>query len=122
MHAFSCQRIEVDGQGGGQGFALTRAHLCNFALVQGDATDQLHVKVAHFHDALRALANHGKGFGQNIIHGFALLESGFERIGLCAQVIVAQGFQCTFQCVDLRDGFAIGFEHPIVAAAKNRSQ
>ena len=84
MHAFSGQCVEVDGQGGGQGFALTRTHLSDFSLVQGDTADQLHVKVAHFHDALRALSNNRKGFRQNIIHGFALLESGFECIGLGA--------------------------------------
>ena len=84
MHAFSGQCVEVDGQGGGQGFAFTCSHLSDLALVQGNTADQLHVKVTHFHDALRALANYRKGFRQNIIHSFALLESGFECIGLGA--------------------------------------
>ena len=122
MHAFSSQCVEVDGQGGGQGFAFACSHLSDLALVQGNAANQLHVKVTHFHHAFRRFAHYSKSFWQNVFYGFALLESGFECIGFGAQCFVAQGFQCTFQCVDLRDGFAIGFEHPIVAAAKNRSQ
>ena len=122
MHAFSSQCIEVDGQGGSQGFAFAGSHLCDLALVQCDAAHQLHIEVAHLHHALRAFAHYRKRFWQYAVNVLALLQSGFEGIGLRSQCVVIQRFQSTFQCVDLRDGFAIGFEHPIIAAAKNRSQ
>ena len=122
MHAFSSQCIEVDGQSSSQGLALASAHLSNLALVQGDAAHQLHVKVPHLHHAFRGFAHYRKCFWQYAVNVLALLESGFEGIGLRAQCVVIQRFQSTFQCVDLRDGFAIGFEHPIITAAKNRGQ
>ena len=44
MHALASQGIEVGRQDGHQGLALACPHLCNFALVQDHASDQLDVE------------------------------------------------------------------------------
>ena len=52
MHTFASNGVQVGRQRGRQGFALTRAHLGDLAVVQSNATGQLNIKVAHLHDTL----------------------------------------------------------------------
>ena len=122
MHALAAQGIEVDRQCGGQGFALAGAHLGNLALVQGNTTHHLHIKVAHFHDTLGALAHHGKCLRQQVVQTFTSLEALFELVGFGPQNVVVQGGQAAFQSVDALNGFAVLLEEPVVAAAKDVGQ
>src|SRR3546814_3956002 len=47
VHALAFERVEVDGQGGGQGLALAGAHLGDLAHVLDHAADQLDIEMAH---------------------------------------------------------------------------
>ncbi len=47
VHAAPGQRVQHSGQRGDERFAFARLHLGDFAFIQNDAADQLHVKMAH---------------------------------------------------------------------------
>ena len=119
MHALAGQRVQVDRQRGGEGFALAGAHFADLAVVQRNAAQHLHVEVAHLHDALGAFAHDGKGFGQDGVQRLAGGHAGLELLGLGAQLLVAQGFQRCFGRVDLRHGASVLLEQAIVATAEN---
>ena len=90
--------------------------------MQGNTAHHLHIKVAHFHDSLGALAHHGKSLGQQVVQTFTGLEALFELVGFGPQSVFAQGGQAAFQSVDAFNGFAVLLEEPVVAAAKDLGQ
>ena len=90
MNAFARQSVEVGWQRGGQRFAFASAHLSDFAVVQGDTTRQLDVKVAHLHHALGTLSHHCEGFWQHRIQCFASGETIPKVLGFGTQLIVAE--------------------------------
>ena len=47
VYAFTDKTVEIDGQRCHQGFPFTSFHLSDFPLVQDDAANELHVKMAH---------------------------------------------------------------------------
>src|SRR6185369_9154750 len=59
--------IQIRRQGGDERFALARAHLSDFALMQNDAADQLHVEVTHAGRAYAGFANDCESFRQNLV-------------------------------------------------------
>jgi len=61
------QRVEVNRQGGDQGFTLAGLHLGNFALMQRYAANELDIVVAQADGALAGFAHHRKGFGKDIV-------------------------------------------------------
>ena len=80
VHAHAGQRVQVYGKGGDKRFAFPRGHFRNVAAVQGDAAQQLHVKVDHvpqlslsadiaFFPAEQpgAVFDGGKGFRQDLV-------------------------------------------------------
>ena len=94
-HIFSAQGVQVKRQGRGKGFAFTRLHFRDFALVQYDATDELDIKrdhvpcqfvVADFTGcAAEAAAGilHGcEGLGKNGIKRFAFGDTLLEFVRL----------------------------------------
>jgi hypothetical protein len=95
--AFSGERVEVEGQGGDEGLAFAGGHLGDFALVEGDAADELHVEMNHVPDQLM-VADHdgasaeaaggvlhrGEGLGKDGVEGLAGLHAGAELVGLGA--------------------------------------
>jgi len=46
MNAIAGQGVQIDGQGGDEGLALTGLHLGDLAVVQHHAAHQLHVEMA----------------------------------------------------------------------------
>ena len=90
MHPATGQGIQVNSQGGGEGFALTGAHFSHFAMVQCHATAELHIKVTHLHDALRALAHHGKSFRQQIVQWGATSHLLFESLRFGFEGFISQ--------------------------------
>src|SRR5262249_30993237 len=52
MDPLPLQAVEVDRQGGDQGFTFSRFHLGNLALVENHTPDQLNVEVPHMEDTL----------------------------------------------------------------------
>ena len=67
VDALAFERVEVSGQGGDQRLAFTGSHFGDFAAMQDDAADQLHVEVAHVEEAAAGFANYGEGFDQQIV-------------------------------------------------------
>jgi hypothetical protein len=87
-------------------------------MVQGQATHQLHVEVAHLHHTLAGLAHHGKGLGQQGFKGLALCNALFEGLGLRLELVVAELLKLRLQAVDALHRLAIGLQQAVVAATK----
>ena len=68
------ERVEVQGQRRHQRLAFTRRHLCDVTLVQRDATDELHIKVAQAQRAQRRFARDRKRLGQQLVEGHLAFE------------------------------------------------
>ena len=119
VHALARQRIEVHRQRSGQGFALTRAHFRNLAMVQCHAPKHLHIEVAHFHDALGTLTHHSKGFGEDRIKRLALGYAILELLGFGAQRVVRKLLIFGLHAVDASNHFAVLLEKPVISAAEN---
>ena len=69
MGALPFQRIEIEREGGHQGFSFPGLHFGDSALVQNHAADQLHVEMPHIEPAGH-LPAHREGFGQNVVERF----------------------------------------------------
>ena len=122
MHAFAGQCVQVNRQCGGQGLALASAHFRNFAVVQGHAAQQLHIEVAHFHDALGTLAHHGKGLGQQGVQRLTRGDAVLEQPGLGAQVVVGQPFEFSLHRIDAHYAGPVLFKQAVVATAEDLGQ
>ncbi len=122
--------VQVDGQRGRQRLALAGTHLCDLAVVQDHAADQLHVEVAHAQRPLRRLAADGECLRQQVLEslgeflaggrlaGDALAELG----GLGAQRVVRQRLEFGLERVDLRDGASVLLQEPLIATAEDAGQ
>ena len=85
--------------------------------MQSDATDQLHIEVAHVEHALASFADHRKRFGQHLFQGFTAraVETGVRRFGGRARLV---GF-----CVGLyRRGLRDSLEHALAKLVGFRAQ
>ncbi len=118
MHTFAGQRIEVNGQGSHQGLAFTGTHLGDAPFVQGHATDQLHIEVAHAHDSLARFAADGECFGEDLIEGFAFLETSLELFGLAAQLLVGERQHLLFEGIDGLHRLEHAFDLTLILASK----
>ncbi len=118
MHALAGQGVEVDRQGGGQRLALAGAHLGDLAVVQRDPAHQLDVEVAHLHDALARLADHGKGLGQQRVERFTRRQALAERLGLGFELVVAKRLELRLQRIDALNRLAVLLEQAVVAASE----
>ena len=80
--------------------------------------DQLHVEVPHTQRTHTRLAHHGKGFGEQLIEFFALIQARAKLIGFGAQGVVIQRLHRFFKRTDAGDNFAHSFQLPVVTGAK----
>ena len=119
VHALAAQGIEVDRHGGGQGLAFAGSHFRNLAMVQGHAAEQLHIEMAHLHDALGALAHDGERFRQQGVQRLALRNPVLELLRLAAQGFVRQLLEPGFQRIDAHHAGTVLFEQAVVATAEN---
>ena len=88
VHALAGECVEVCGQGCGQGFTFTGAHLRNAALMQYDTAQKLHRERTHADRSHRAFARHGKCLRQNGVQAFAACNALFELLGLTTQFVI----------------------------------
>ena len=84
VHAAPGQRVQTRGKRGDQRFSFAGFHFRDFAFVQNDAADQLHIEMAHLQETPARFA-HQRKRGNNrrlqcLLHQFA--ESGFRGIGV----------------------------------------
>ena len=128
------QRVQVDRQGGDQGFAFAGLHLGNRARVQHHAADQLHVEVTHVERAPAGLAHHGEGLGQNIFQKLVFRRAPLvivfqalqafgqalaELVGLGAQLGIGQGLHLRFERINLLDLRLQALDLALVLGAEN---
>ena len=90
VHALAREAVQVHGQGGDQGLALTRFHLRDTAFVQYHAAHQLHVEVPHVEQAPGDFPRHGKGIRQQTVERRAIIQLLPEGMGAAAQVVERQ--------------------------------
>ena len=121
VHAFTAQRIKVCRQGRSQRFTFTGTHLCDTAIVQHHAADQLHVKVTHAEDALTCFTHRGERFRDQAFQRLALFQALAELVGFRFQLIVRKFFEIRLHLVDDVYDFAHAAQGTIVAAAKHFS-
>ncbi len=122
VHALARQRIQIDGERSGQGFALARAHLGNLARVQHHAADQLHIEMAHPEHAPRRLATDGKSLWQERVEGLAVGDALAKFVGLGRQLLVGEGRYRRLERIDCDDRLAESLQHPLIATAEDSSQ
>ena len=113
------KRVQIRGQRGDERLSFARLHLCNFALVQDDAADQLHVEMAHAQRAAPRLAHQGEGRHQRGCQCFlqallvvrvvalqtfhARLHLGLQGSGLRGDLGVRELARIGLERVDFRD-------------------
>ena len=90
VDALAFERVQVGGQGGHQRLAFTGSHFGDFAAVQDDAADQLHVEMAHVEEAAAGFADYGKGFDEQVVQRRALGQFFLEFDGFGGQIDIGK--------------------------------
>ena len=90
MDALGRERVEVGRKRSDKRLAFTGLHFGDFAAMEGDAADQLHVIVTLAERTLRGLADRCKRFRQQVVELGALGEALTEHLGLVAQLFIRQ--------------------------------
>jgi hypothetical protein len=88
VDAFFFEGIQIDGKGGNKGFPFTCFHLCNCALMEYNAAEDLNVKVSHPESAPGYLPYHSKGFRKNIIERSACFKFLSEFFGFFSELFI----------------------------------
>ena len=101
VDAFARQGVQIGGESGHQRLALAGAHLCDAALVQDDAADELYPVGAHPKDAPGGLTAGGEGLGQDVIQRLAVGKALLELGGLGLELGVSQRLILLLQPLDL---------------------
>ena len=97
----SREGIEVQGHGRGKGFPFARLHLGDLALVEHDASDELHVKGPHPHGPPCRFPHDGKGFRQDVVEGGPVCELLLEIGCFRLQFFVGEFLDGRLEMVDL---------------------
>ena len=90
--------------------------------MQHQATDHLHIKVAHPQGPFTRLTHSGKGLYQQIIEPFTLLITLFELCSTPPQLHVAQRLHCWLKGIDLLDCTPQPFDQTFIAAAEDLTE
>ena len=119
VRAAALERVQVHRQRRHQRLALARAHLGDLALVQRQATDELHVEVAHAQRAARRLANDGERLGHHVVERLAALQAGAKLRRLRTERLVGQRLQRRLEARCLGHDPVVLAQQSLVAAAEN---
>ncbi len=119
MNAFAGERVQVGGERGDERFSFARLHFRDFALMQDDAADELHVEVAHADGAAARFAHQGEGGNERrlervlqflLVVGIVAFEAfeaglhfGAQRNGALADLGVGELLHLRLELVDLDD-------------------
>ena len=77
VNAMSRQRVKISREGCNQGFTFTCSHFADSSLMKNYTADNLNGIVLHSENSEGGLAACRKGFGQNVVGGFACGKSVF---------------------------------------------
>ena len=119
VYAFAGECVQIHRQRCHQCFPFTGAHFRDFALMQDDTADHLHVVMAQAEYTLARFAHHGKRFGQDLIQRLALAQALAEFDGFCFQRVIIQCLHLWFERIDFADRFAVLLDQAFVTGAKN---
>src|SRR4051794_12705557 len=104
VDALPRERVEDDGQRGGERLALAGLHLGDVAAVQHHAADGLHVEVAHAHRALAHLADDRERLGQQVVERLAALAGALAQdVHARAQLVVGLELELRLVVADASD-------------------
>ncbi len=103
VDAVAGESVEVGRADGGQGLALSGLHLDDFALVQDEAAQDLHVEGPLAQDSPRRLADEGEGLGEQIVEALSGLVPGLELVGLLGKLLRLEGKSPSLFRVDLME-------------------
>ncbi len=93
VHALTTQSAQGHGTHGNQRLPLASAHLHDLALVQADATEDLHVKGAQPDFPPSDLPHEGKDVDQQLVRGRASASPVLESLRLFPKVCLARALQ-----------------------------
>jgi hypothetical protein len=100
VHAFAGDRVEVGGEGRGQGLALAGLHLGDVAEVEGGAAHDLDIVGTLPECALRGLADGCERLRHELVEGLAGLVTGAQLGGLAPKLFIGEVRVVLFEGVD----------------------
>ncbi len=101
VDAVAGERVEADGERGGERLALAGLHLGDVAAVEDHAADQLHVEVAHAHRAPAGLADEREALGEHVVEVLAVLADPLAQgAHALAQILVGERDQLVLERPD----------------------
>ncbi len=115
VDALAGQGVEVDGERGDEGLALTGLHLGHPTQVEGHPAHELHVEVALADHPAGRLPGHGEALGEQVVEALAVVVALPELGGLGPEGIVGQRLDLGLESVDVGDD--VGHEPPPLAFA-----
>jgi hypothetical protein len=118
VHALAGDRVEVHGEGRGQGLALTGLHLGDVAEVQGRAAHDLHVVRPLTQRPLGGFAHRRERLGHELVERLSRLVPGAQLGGLATQLVIGQLRVVLFEGVHRLDDLLEAPEDASFAGAK----
>jgi len=119
MHAGPGEGVEIRRKCRNECLPFAGAHFRNLAVMERDATDQLHVEMTHVERTPTGFTYDCESFRQQLIECFTRLVAFPERLGPGAQVGVSKPLNLGLERVDLTYGPLVLLEQPVVAAAED---
>ncbi len=137
VDAAAGKRVQVCGKCSDESLAFAGLHLGDLALMKNTSADQLHVKVAHAHDAAACFPHDGKGLRHESVEsaffcgvedvgvGFRIDalgcfgDPGTKLHGLFAKLLVGQSFHLGLEGVHLANDGEQTFDGPLVGSTKD---
>jgi hypothetical protein len=107
MRALAAQRVEVEGQGGGEGFPFTGLHFGDAPFVEHDAADHLNVEVALPNRADGCFAHQRERFRQQFFELCPFGDLPLEFSGLRPDFFLGELLNGGFQRVNVVNRFAV---------------
>ncbi len=118
MDAAAGQRVQVRGEHGGQGLALTGLHFSDVAQVQRCTAHELDVEVALAEYAGGSLADGSERLGEQLVKGLAVGVPLLELVGHRPQLCVGERPEVLLDRVDLADDGLEPAQRLALASAK----
>ena len=91
----------------------------DFAAVQDNAANRLHVEMTHVEEAAAGFADHREGFNEQVVEGRALRQFFLEFNGFGGEVDIGKLLDVRLQVVDAGDKGLNGLDFALVFGAKN---
>ena len=120
VHALAGQGIQIDRQRRHQRLAFAGAHFGDFAAMQHDAADHLHIEMPHAQHALGGFTHGGKGFGQDVVQRLAGFELSLQLGRLRLQLVIGKRTDLVFQTSDAHDDRPQRLQIAIIRRPENR--